>query len=426
MNRWVLMMALLAVSAWAEPPRIESVEMQLKTDFVLPAVSASTLAVPLQVFDRQYSDGYRRVIIRGTQFGRDPMTLSIGGRQTVSLPVSQVAGGRQEVSFVLSGNLAQTGVYVMRLAAFNTSLTASWNLVIVNGQRPLPPPVLEIRGEVATGRNPFEVEIEFDFVKDADRLVQFYILENEGSIVTDTCNTLTNAIYDRILLPGARVPTTVSVTHIAPKAGVTYAYALCPVFPDTGVRIMHLGRAVSGAYPRSKVLFATSRSDFHGNLGGLAGADATCAGIARQAKMPLVANGSGWKALLTDKANDSFDRLGLTGSLLNSRGEVLMQSAQNLITEAVQPTRLLTEDGQSPDVQSAPAFAFTGAPGVARRDDCNGWTSNSGSAVGSVGILTGSPYLRNWSSSATLVTCAHNTSQTYRLYCVGDTDVPAR
>jgi hypothetical protein len=141
--------------------------------------------------------------------------------------------------------------------------------------------------------------------------------------------------------------------------------------------------------------FVTSSNPKGGNLGGLAGADATCQSLAQ-------AVGAGtrtWRAYLSTTTVDAKSRIG-NGPWRNFKGEQIaanvadLHSANNKITAAT----ALTEKGTAPvylqgNPPAAPAgqqlahdvLTGTNEDGTKNADTCNNWTSGDASAKAMLG-----------------------------------------
>ena len=171
--------------------------------------------------------------------------------------------------------------------------------------------------------------------------------------------------------------------------------------------------------------FVTSQTSVTGNLGGLAGADATCQRLAE-----AVGQGNRfWRAYLSverDAANDNQatnarDRIG-TGPWHNANGALIANNVAELHSRSGDATLFVDERGQRINGQ------WTGSPTPIQHDiltgsnadgtllagfTCTDWTSNATTAVGQVGHSDGmgpnqntAGALASWNSAHANQNCA--------------------
>jgi len=130
--------------------------------------------------------------------------------------------------------------------------------------------------------------------------------------------------------------------------------------------------------------FITSTNPNGGNLGGLAGADGFCEGMAATAG----AGGKTWRAYLSTSTVNARDRIG-SGPWYNVNGVMISPSVQELHSAAVNLTSdaALDQNGNMPNYIDADGEAAqplqhdvltgTNENGTAADATCNNWTSNS-------------------------------------------------
>jgi hypothetical protein len=143
--------------------------------------------------------------------------------------------------------------------------------------------------------------------------------------------------------------------------------------------------------------FVTSANPKGGNLGGLAGADQVCQGLAKAAG----AGNKTWHAYLSTSTVDARTRIG-NGPWYNFKGELIAQNVADLHTpdkNKISATTALTEKGGKPnylamvDGKPAPAaqplqhdiLTGTKEDGTKDADTCNNWTVGDGSAKAMLG-----------------------------------------
>jgi hypothetical protein len=171
--------------------------------------------------------------------------------------------------------------------------------------------------------------------------------------------------------------------------------------------------------------FVTSQTSVTGNLGGLAGADATCQRLAES-----VGQGNRfWRAYLSverDASNNNQptnarDRIG-TGPWHNANGVLIANNVAELHSRTGDANLFIDERGQRVNGQ------WTGSPGPIQHDiltgsnadgtllagfTCADWTSNATTAVGQVGHSDGmgpgqstAGALASWNSAHANQNCA--------------------
>lgn len=187
-----------------------------------------------------------------------------------------------------------------------------------------------------------------------------------------------------------------------------------------------------------KTLFVTSQTSVTGNLGGLAGADATCQRLAVAAGL----GGFPWRAYLSverDPTNGNApthakDRIG-TGPWYNVNLQLIANNLTELHSRTGDANLFLTERGQRVNGQ------WTGSPGPNEHDiltgsnadgtvaagvTCLDWTSDSASAIGQVGHSDGmgpgqstAGALASWNASHTTLNCSNTAPRggAGRFYC---------
>jgi hypothetical protein len=184
--------------------------------------------------------------------------------------------------------------------------------------------------------------------------------------------------------------------------------------------------------------FVTSQTSVTGNLGGLAGADATCQRLAAAAGH----GGFPWRAYLSverdptngNQATHAKDRIG-TGPWYNVNLQVIANNLTELHSRTGDANLFLTERGQRVNGQ------WTGSPSPVEHDiltgsnadgtvaaglTCLDWTSDSASAIGQVGHSDGmgpgqstAGALSSWNASHTNLNCANTAPRggSGRFYC---------
>jgi Protein of unknown function (DUF1554) len=187
-----------------------------------------------------------------------------------------------------------------------------------------------------------------------------------------------------------------------------------------------------------KTFFVTSQTSVTGNLGGLAGADATCQRLAIAAGL----GGFPWRAYLSverdptngNRPTHAKDRIG-TGPWHNVNLQLIANNLTELHSRTGDANLFLTEGGQRVNGQ------WTGSPGPNEHDiltgsnadgtvaaglTCSDWTSDSASAIGQVGHSDGmgpnqstAGALSSWNASHTNQNCSNTAPRggAGRFYC---------
>jgi hypothetical protein len=164
---------------------------------------------------------------------------------------------------------------------------------------------------------------------------------------------------------------------------------------------------------RPMYIFATSTQST-GNLGGLAGADATCNTVAAAGSQSGPKNKT-WKALISQKTGtqvDAKDRFVWTGPLYDMSGQMVTRNP-SVWPWAATGTGGTT--GRDENNVTAGSYTWTGSTidGVAALADCSGWTDGTNSFNGRAGE-TGSFPSSGWFDSFN-----NSCSDTFfSLYCV--------
>jgi hypothetical protein len=192
-----------------------------------------------------------------------------------------------------------------------------------------------------------------------------------------------------------------------------------------GIRSMTLSRtctvggtatSTSNAYVvnRPMFIFATI-TEYGGNLGGLAGADAKCAASAAAGSLtaPKVLQ---WKALISTKTGtqvDAKDRFVWTGPLYDIGGTVVT------FNPSVWPWVAPTSGGsnirkdENGGIPGSYAATGTDVDGTALPADCAGWTSNANTAfatTGEIGSFPSSVWINEFNSGCD--------ATYFELYCI--------
>jgi len=138
--------------------------------------------------------------------------------------------------------------------------------------------------------------------------------------------------------------------------------------------------------------FVTSTNPNGGNLGGLAGADGYCEGLAAT----VGAGGKTWRAYLSTSSVDARDRIG-SGPWYNVNGDRIAANLAELHGDAPGLTAdtALDQNGDSPNYIGADGnvaqplehdvLTGTNADGTANEATCNNWTDGSGDSSAMLG-----------------------------------------
>jgi len=138
--------------------------------------------------------------------------------------------------------------------------------------------------------------------------------------------------------------------------------------------------------------FVTSTNPNGGNLGGLAGADGYCEGLAAT----VGAGGKTWRAYLSTSSVDARDRIG-SGPWYNVNGDRIAANLAELHGDApgLTAATALDQNGDSPTYIGADGnvaqplehdvLTGTNADGTANEATCNNWTDGSGDSSAMLG-----------------------------------------
>ena len=191
--------------------------------------------------------------------------------------------------------------------------------------------------------------------------------------------------------------------------GRAYSYRVCAF--DAGNAV--LGTAATTNIKTSILhwIFSTKNAVPDGNLGGVAGANATCQTAGNTIDPTLT-----WVALLSDTAMEAKGRLPVAGTIYNrfSPIQAVATTSNALFGVTLTNSVKYAEDGTT---QSGNAWTGTTTAGLrsATTSRCQNaeadWTSNSGAVNGGYGLLVNTA--TSWLTSATS-TCSTSTN---RLYC---------
>ena len=142
------------------------------------------------------------------------------------------------------------------------------------------------------------------------------------------------------------------------------------------------GRAPADAPAGAKRIFITQET-FQGNLGGLAGADATCSAAANAASL-----GGSWKAWLSTSSVDAIDRIDDVGPWYDLSGAEIFSDKANL-TES--PVAALWRDEHGESLASDRIWTGTGFGGKYIEDlgpgskPCADWTTAAQGETAKIG-----------------------------------------
>jgi len=160
----------------------------------------------------------------------------------------------------------------------------------------------------------------------------------------------------------------------------------------------------------ANLLFVSSET-YTGDLGGLAGADATCQALADGAKLPSTGRFRAW---LSDGENSPLTRFGppLEGAFILPNGTQVAASWAGLISNADLNSTINVNELKVQVPKPHRVWSNTGADGSSLEGlDCNGWSVGDDSAKGSYGNLAAQDV--EWTDSSSL-----QCNKYYRLYCV--------
>jgi hypothetical protein len=169
--------------------------------------------------------------------------------------------------------------------------------------------------------------------------------------------------------------------------------------------------AIAQAPAANMSFFVTSSNPKGGNLGGLAGADATCQSLAQAAG----AGSKTWHAYLSTSTVDAKSRIG-NGPWFNFKGERIATNVADLhsANNKISADTALTEKGTKPvylagNPPAAPAgqqlqhdiMTGTKEDGTKDADTCNNWTSGDAAAktmLGHADRLGRNPGVNSWNA----------------------------
>ncbi|WP_437797806.1 hypothetical protein [Sorangium sp. So ce693] len=155
--------------------------------------------------------------------------------------------------------------------------------------------------------------------------------------------------------------------------------------------------------------FVSTPSDSGGDLGGIAGADATCQALAAE----VGAGGRTWRAYLSTSTENARDRIG-KGPWVNAKGVTVAASVEALhALPGGNPELFVDHEGNringqwqgSPTPNEHDMLTGSAADGTALADTCNDWTSSTATPGPQVGhsdglgpnMNGGAPY-NSWNS----------------------------
>ncbi|MEM7153886.1 MAG: hypothetical protein AAF799_13640 [Myxococcota bacterium] len=154
----------------------------------------------------------------------------------------------------------------------------------------------------------------------------------------------------------------------------------------------------SGTSGPAHILFTTSMDWSAMEIGSLAGADALCEGLG------VGVRNVPWVAVLADAGTPLSARIDVLGEVVNTVGETLALDQAELLSGTLQALPGYDESGMLVPVQD---LAWTGS----MSDDCDGWTSDEVSVLGTVGLPTSNDL---WLDTSVPLPC----SAAPRLYCI--------
>lgn len=184
--------------------------------------------------------------------------------------------------------------------------------------------------------------------------------------------------------------------------GKRYAYRACVVDSTSQFLTSENGNAIAKA---PHYIFVSSAS-FNGNLNGLVGGNAKCAAAAANAGLPTAT----WKALLSDSNTHVKNRISLSGSLYNLKGEVIATSNASLWDGGISHDIRTNEFGS--DVGNVDIWTGSNSDGTRSSDTCSSWSSSSSNgASGRYGDAQQND--ADWVSDG-----SENCNNQNRLYCI--------
>lgn len=217
------------------------------------------------------------------------------------------------------------------------------------------------------------------------------------------------------------------VPSVAPSAAPSAAPTRAPTHAPTGVPSAapttaptHAPTAAPTAAPTTTFYysFVTNSAVADGNLGGLAGADATCTAAGQASSISAVAAVPAWTAWLSSATSDARDRIFNTAQdyRLTDGTTVLANGITDLLDGDIDVTTIFDQNGATPPANAL--YTGTYANGTYTTDsgvtNCDDWTSNSAVPGAWVGVPSfgGS----GWTYGAALLSACSN-ANFYRLLC---------
>jgi hypothetical protein len=180
--------------------------------------------------------------------------------------------------------------------------------------------------------------------------------------------------------------------------------------PPSGCTCGARSVCVGGTCTAARRVFVSSMT-YDGKLGGHAGADSTCQGLAAAANL-----GGTWMAWISDASsspNRRFSKATIGYRLLDGRlvaANWTALASGNPLGTAID----LDEHGASlagPDSNASKTWTATATDGTTDTNSCNDFASNSSSASGEIGYCTSAT--NNW----TMASSAEGCTAAHHLYC---------
>ncbi len=138
------------------------------------------------------------------------------------------------------------------------------------------------------------------------------------------------------------------------------------------------GGATEGGATGPKIAFVSSQI-ITGNLGGVAGADATCTKLATDAK---VGSGGTWKAWISTAGVNAIDRMTANGPWKTVTGKTVADTKADLAAGILKGALDKDEKGATPPAPEDRVWTATGPNGTYVGPDCGGWTGAGSGLVG--------------------------------------------
>lgn len=159
-------------------------------------------------------------------------------------------------------------------------------------------------------------------------------------------------------------------------------------------------------------IFATS-TEYTGNLGGIAGADAKCAAHAVLGTKTKTLGGT-WKAIISDHSVNAKDRISLIGtlSIQNTNGGNIFNKASFLWSNPASLVNAVGYDENGVYLGRGDAWTGTTHVGLKNQDDCLNWLSSLNSEEGNYGSTTS--ISNSWMEKPGVGGC----DEFARLYCI--------